>query len=183
MVFLHLYGTELDIILLEFLHTNELTLGQWESLDVALESIKSWFNIFLTIQPLAYLGFSHFIFLQLNRCIMILHQLKTLDDSTWEENNVWKTDEALQVLDRVLSNIEQVTLSSGFDNTGCPDGDAFTRAAHLYRSFRPAWDTKRNSIQSNSSPQYIDDHVLPDFIDTDSFDVDWFTDFLHSSNQ
>ncbi|KAF2807184.1 uncharacterized protein BDZ99DRAFT_500451 [Mytilinidion resinicola] len=181
-VLLHLYGTELDVILSEFLHTDELALEQWKSLDVALESIKSWFNVFFTIQPLAYLGFSHFIFLQLTRCITILYRLKTLDDSTWEENHVWKTEEALQVLDRVLNNIEQVTFLGGFDNTDCPDGDVFTRAAHLYRSFRPAWETKGNSVQSKSSPQYIDDQILPDSIGTDSFDVDWFTDLFLSSN-
>ncbi|OQV07342.1 hypothetical protein CLAIMM_11793 [Cladophialophora immunda] len=182
-VLLHLYGAELDVILSEFLHTNELTLEQWQSLDVALESIKSWFNVFFTIQPLAYLGLSHFIFLQLTRCIMILYRLKTLDDSTWAENHVWKTDEALQVLDRVLNNMEQVTFLGGFDNTDCPDGDVFTRTARMFRSLRPAWETKRNSVQSKSSPQYIDDLILPDLIGTDSFDIDWFTDLFLSPNQ
>lgn len=182
-VLLHLYGTELDVILSEFLYTNELTLEQWKSLDVALESIKSWFNVFFTIQPLAYLGFSHFILLQLNRCIMILYRLKTLDDSTWEENRVWKTDEALQVLDRVLNNIEQVAFLRAFDDTDYPDGDTFTQAAALYRSFRPAWETKRNSVQSKLSPQYFDGQILPDLYGTESFEIDWFADFIFSSNQ
>ncbi|KAE8451746.1 hypothetical protein EG329_003203 [Mollisiaceae sp. DMI_Dod_QoI] len=65
-VVLHLYSLELETALSStFLHTNHLTFQQRKSRNAGLELVKSWFDVFFTISPAAYIGFSFSILSQL----------------------------------------------------------------------------------------------------------------------
>jgi len=185
-VLLHLYSTELETALSPtFIHTNQLTFQQRESLNSSLESIKSWFDVFFTITPAAYSGFSFSITSQLIRCLVTLCKLKTLDDPSWEESDVWKTMDPLQILDRVIDNLEQVAILAGLDNSNNPEGDAFSRGAQMFRSFRLGWEARLspNGLSNVSVSQIFNETVPPDTFAGDFFNSDdWLMDFLLSPN-
>jgi hypothetical protein len=184
---LHFYSTKMEATLgPTFLHTNELTFKQRKSLNTGLESIKSWFNVFFTISPAAYIGLPFFVLWQLLRCLMALRRLTTLDDPTWDPYSTWKTLDPLLILDRAINNMEQVAVLAVLDNSGNPEGDMFFRVAQIGRSARPGWEAKLrpdNLVPTTiSTAQNSNNVFLLDSLGVEFFDNDWLTDILLPSN-
>lgn len=184
---LHLYSTELETAFSStFLNANQLTFQEHKSVDAGLESIQSWFNVFFTIPPAAYVGFTFSICSQLVRCLSTLFQLKALDGSVRDENSIWDTVDPLFILNRVITNLEQVAILAGLDNTDSPEGDIFSRVAQLFRSLRPVWEAQLqpDDLPLSTAPatQNIDEFALSGSLGVDSFD-DWLADFFGPSNQ
>lgn len=146
---LHLYSAELEAALSPtFLHTNQLTCQQRSSLDRALGSINSWFDIFFTITPAAYIEFPFSVFSQLIRCLITIYRLTTLDGPSWEKNGVLKTVDPLLIIHRVINNLEQVAILAGLDNSDSPERDAFSRAAQMFDALRLGWETNWHRVTS-----------------------------------
>ena len=184
-VLLHLYSTELETTLSPtFLHTNQSLFPERKSLIAGFESIKSWFDVFFTITPAAYIGFPFSILSQLLRCSMTLYRLTTLVDPSWDENGVWKTADPLLILDRVINNLEQATILAGLDNSGSLEKDVFSRAAQMFRSLRPGWEAKMgpDDLSTITIPQNCNDTFPPDALEVDFLDNDWLMDLLPSPN-
>lgn len=182
-VFLHLYSAEMEAALSpSFLHSNQLTFQQRKSFVAGLESIKSWMNVFFTISPAAYIGFPVFIFSQLLRCLMTLRRLATLEDLTWDENNTLKSVDTIAILDRIISNMEQVKILAVLDTSGSTEGDMFSRLAQIGRSARSGWEGKlrQDSLEppTTSSHQNFNDAFLLDSLGVEFLDNDWLTDIL-----
>jgi hypothetical protein len=183
-ILLHLYSTEIEIALsTKFLHTNQLTFQQRKSLHACLESIKSWFDIFFTISPAAYIGIPFSIFSQLVRCITTLCRVTTLDDPGWDEDGLCKTADPLLTLERVINNLEQAAIAAGLGNSDSLEQDVFSRAAQMFRSFTPGWEAKRDLDDLSTIPiqQNVNDAFPPDALAVEFFD-DWLTDFLLPQN-
>jgi hypothetical protein len=179
-ILLHLYSAEIDTALPpRFLHTNQLTFQQRKSLHAGLESIKSWFDIFLAISPAAYIGFPFSIFSQLVRCITTLCRLTTLDDPSWDQNGVCKTADPFLTLERVINNLDQGAIIAGLGNSESIEKDIFSRAAQMFRSLRPGWEAKRDLGDPSTIPiqQNANDAFAPDALASEFFD-DWLTDLL-----
>ncbi|MCJ1399412.1 hypothetical protein MMC11_002614 [Xylographa trunciseda] len=177
-VLLHLYSAELEATLSPtFLHPNQLTFQQRQSLNIGLDSIKSWFSVFLTITPAAYIGFPFSIFSQLIRCLMTLYRLTTLDDQNRDESGIWKAAHPLQILNGVINNMEQVAILAGLDNRDSSEGDIFSQLAQMFRSLRPGWEARLRPddlVLSNSpTSQNVNEISLPDSLGAEFFDNDW----------
>jgi hypothetical protein len=184
-VLLHLYSVELDIALSPtFLLTNQLTLQQRNSINAALESIKSWFDVFFIVPPAAYIGFPFSIWSQLLRCLVTLSRLITLDDPSWDENGVWETVDVVLVFDRVINNLEQVATLAGLDNSDSPEGDPFSRAAQMFRALRHSLETRPDpdDLSTIPLPQNINEMFPPDAFPIELLDDDWLMDLLLSPN-
>ena len=184
-VILHLYSAELETTLSPtLLHTNQLTLQQRKSLNAGLISVKSWFDVFFTITPAAYIGLPFSIFSQLVRCLIALCRLTSLDDLSCDEHGVWKTADPLLILDRVIDNLEQVPILAGLDNSDSPEKDPFSRAAQMFRSLRPVWEAKINpdELSTIPIPQNINETFPPDALTVEFFDDDWLMDLLLPPN-
>jgi hypothetical protein len=188
MLLLHLYSTELDAVLPPMLlHTNELAFQPPKSLIAGLRSIKSWLDVFFTVPPAAYIGFTFSIFSQLFRCVTTLYRLTTLDDLTWDENGVRNTTDPHHIVDCLIRNLEQVAIHAGLDNSDTPiGGDIFSRGAQIFRSLRSGWEAKLGPpdpvlsalpVQQNAS-----EVSLPDDFAVEFFDNDWLMDLLLSPN-
>ncbi|PMD42861.1 hypothetical protein L207DRAFT_486635 [Hyaloscypha variabilis F] len=182
---LHLYSIELDMAISpSFLYTNQLTFQQRTCLGAALESIKSWLEVFFTIAPADYVGISFPITTQLVRCLLTLSRLTTLETLSWDEHCVWKKSDALSVLDRVINNMEQVEIVAHLDNGGSPGADVFASTARMFRSLRSGWEASLATDEMSSVPleQNIEDPFPADVLGVDSFDNDWLMDLLLSPN-
>ncbi|KAF7595463.1 hypothetical protein BBP40_005799 [Aspergillus hancockii] len=84
-VFLHLYSIELEVVLSAMYFSSYLSIAPQQGLlQKGLELILSWFEIFLLISPVGYVGLPLATFSQLARCLTAFYRLATLDDSTWD---------------------------------------------------------------------------------------------------
>lgn len=189
-VLAHLYSTELtinEIALFQVLFViNRLDFQQLKSLYACIESIKSWFDVFFTIPPAAYIGFPFSIFSQLVHCLVTLYRLSTLNDPAWDKNGVCKTADLLLILDHVINNMEQVKTLAGLDNNDSPEGDIFSRTAKLFRSIRPEWEAKLSPddlmVSTIPTPQNAGETDLPEVLPMDFSDNEWLLDLLLSPN-
>lgn len=185
-VLAHFYSTELTINEIALsqvpIITNHSNFEQLKCLYACIESIKSWFEVFFTIPPVAYIGFPFSIFSQLVRCLVTLYRLSTLNDPAWDKDGVRKTADLLLILDHVISNMEQVTTAAELDNNDSVDGDIFSRTAKMFRSIRVGWEAKLVpddlTVSPISRPQSVNEIPLPETFPVDISDNDWLMDFL-----
>ena len=190
-VLAHLYSTELTINEISLsqmpINPNHSSFQQVECLYACVESVKSWFEVFFTIPPNAYIGFPFSIFSQLVHCLVTLYRLSALDDPAWNKNGVQKTADLLLIFDQVINNMEQVSVLAGLDNSDSVEGDVFSRTAKMFRSIRPGWEaillgpvgptayTSKNLPDGNDIP-------LPEDFSLDHYDNDWLTDLFLAPN-
>lgn len=114
-------------------------LKQLKRLYACIESIKSWFEMFLAIPPADYIGFPFSISSQLVHCLTTLYRLSTLNDSNWDKGSVRETTDLLPILDQVINNMEQVAAVAGLDDSDIAEGYEFFRTARKFRPIRLEW--------------------------------------------
>lgn len=89
---LHLYSTEVKAHEVAFLKTppvvNSPGFQRLDCLYACLYATKSWFDLFLSLPPDSYIGFSISIFIQMAHCIIALFRLSTFDDPIWDRSLV-----------------------------------------------------------------------------------------------
>ena len=188
-VLAHLYSTELSVNEIVFSQvptvTNFLDLKQLKCLYACVESIRSWFEVFLGIPPANYIGFPFSIFSQLVHCLTTLFRLSTLNDSRWDKGSVRETSDLLPILDQVINNMEQVAAVAGLDNSDIAEGDVFSRTARKFRSIRLEWEAKLGpddlTVSTISTPQSAE-ATLTEAFSADFSDNDWMMDFLLNPN-
>ncbi|KAG0650461.1 hypothetical protein D0Z07_2967 [Hyphodiscus hymeniophilus] len=179
-VLLHLYSAELDMTLPPlFLHTNQDTYQQQKAVHASLVSIKSWFDIFFTIPPAAYTEFSFSMITYLFRCVITLYRLTATGDSIQDERSVLKTADSLLILDRVIRNLEEVSMPAGLESTDNPQRNALLRSVHIFRSFRPVWEAKLGA-EVILNTQTLNETFPLDDLGVEFLDNDWLMDLLLS---
>lgn len=167
-----------------FFSPNQSIAPQQQFLRKGLGSIVSWFEVFFWIPPVGYVGFPFSIFSQVVRCLTTLYRLATLDDPTWDKNHVQKTVKPLSMLNRVISNLEQVPVTSGLDNRHSTEMDVFSRSARILRSLRPEWEAKLGPDKMESSitpPAPNASNAITDPFGEEILNNDWFMDLLSST--
>ncbi|KAH8651094.1 hypothetical protein BX600DRAFT_473069 [Xylariales sp. PMI_506] len=166
---LHLYGTELETA-----HFSTPQDPQYVSR--CLQSIESWFEVFFTIMPSDYIGFPFSIMTQLYRCMTSFCRLNTLQRQLLGDGASRKPV-IFAMVDRVITNMEQVAIFANLDNSGTPQGDVYHSYAQTIRTLRSAWEGKIQSddqtLLPTTMPQMIDDFFLPIFSGMEFFDNDW----------
>ena len=188
-VLAHLYSTELSVNEIALSQvptvTNFSDLKQLKRLYACVESIRSWFEVFLAIPPADYIGFPFSIFSQLVHCLTTLYRLSTLNDSNWDKGSVRETTDLLPILDQVINNMEQVAAVAGLDNSDIAEGDVFSRTARKFRSIRLEWEAKLGpddlTVSTIPTPQSAE-ATLTEASSADFSDNDWMMDFLLNPN-
>ncbi|RAK96591.1 Zn(II)2Cys6 transcription factor [Aspergillus ibericus CBS 121593] len=190
-VLLHHYNTSLS------LHESALTKGSiaslsnvtFEHLDYlygCLDATKSWFDVFLSIPPMEYIGFPFAVFSQMVQNLATLYQLSTLESPLWDTANVRRTADVLQILDTIVANMGQVAALNGL--VGEPGGDIFSTIAQMYHAVRVGWETSLGSDAGSSATNLIPSLSIPSLPGTDPLadafplmdDNDWLTDMLNT---
>ncbi|KAL4995730.1 hypothetical protein BDV10DRAFT_187770 [Aspergillus recurvatus] len=103
-----------------------------------LEAAKSWFELFLSIPPVEYIGFPFSIFAQMVHNLVVLYQLSTFEDPSWDVATVRKTIDVLAILDTVIRNMSTVAAAAGLE--GELDSDVFSVVAKMYKSVQVGWE-------------------------------------------
>ncbi|KAL5044272.1 hypothetical protein BDW71DRAFT_101673 [Aspergillus fruticulosus] len=115
-----------------------LDFQQLEHHYACLEAAKSWFELFLSIPPAEYIGFPFSIFAQIVHNLVVLYQLSTFEDPSWDVATVRKTIDVLAILDMVIRNMSEVAAAAGLE--GEPDSDVFSVIAKMYKSVQVGWE-------------------------------------------
>ncbi|KAL4974564.1 hypothetical protein BDW66DRAFT_167646 [Aspergillus desertorum] len=115
-----------------------LDFRQLEHHYACLEAAKSWFDLFLSISPVEYIGFPFPIFAQMVHNLVVLYQLSTLEDPSWDVATVRKTTDVLAILNTVIRNMSEVAAAAGLE--GEPDTDVFSVVAKMYKSVQVGWE-------------------------------------------
>ncbi|KAL5333796.1 hypothetical protein BJX70DRAFT_45511 [Aspergillus crustosus] len=157
---------------------------QVESLYGCLHASKSWFDIFLTIPPVEYIGFCFSIFAQLVHNLVMLYQLSTLNDPGWDTPTVKKTVDVLSILSTVIENMSRVAEVAHIDSE--PDSDVFSRVAKIYRTVQVGWEVRLApdllSLGADLSIPVPDTVAMPTNFPLTS-DHDWMSDMLNAITQ
>ncbi|KAF2228774.1 hypothetical protein EV356DRAFT_497469, partial [Viridothelium virens] len=98
----------------------------------SVSAIKSWMDIFFSLQPAECAGLSFMHMAQLARCLVVLYRLSTFDHPAWDCLLVRNTIDLMSVLDSVASRLE---LASNEVGEQSPD-DLFMHVSGMVRKFR-----------------------------------------------
>lgn len=164
------------------IYSNQLLSCSSKSLTAGLHAVKSWFDFFFTIPLTSYVGFTFGVYFQLLACLTTLHRLTHLNVADCDNGAVRETADLLPILDRVINNLEQVSVAAGLDNSGISDGDLFTRAAQICRSLRSGWEAELTPDFLLSARENVGDGSLQDILGVEFFDNDWLMDLLIPPN-
>jgi hypothetical protein len=184
-VLAHIYSTELTINEIALskapIISNNSDFQRLESLYACLNSVKSWFDVFFTIPPSAYIAFSFSVFSQLVHCLVALFRLSTLDDPAWDKDIVRNTANLLLILDQVADNIGQAARLAGLDSDST-ERDIFTKAAKMVESVRLGWEASQavQPVEPAIPTRPNVDETISDAFQLDLSDDAWLTEILVS---
>ncbi|KAL4812950.1 hypothetical protein BDW67DRAFT_178308 [Aspergillus spinulosporus] len=115
-----------------------LDFQQLEHHYACLAAARSWFELFLSIPPVEYIGFPFSIFAQMVHNLVVLYQLTTFEDPSWDVATVRKTVDVLSILEAVIRNMGEVAAAAGLE--GEPESDVFSVVAKMYKSVQVGWE-------------------------------------------
>ncbi|KAL4745584.1 hypothetical protein BDW72DRAFT_52736 [Aspergillus terricola var. indicus] len=130
------------------LHAGPFTAGvdrlecHWRSVD----AIKSWLDVFFSLSPAAYVGFSFPFWAQMVRCITVLYRLSIYADPLWDRSAVRQGVDLLHVLDRIADVMQQIGAEAGEQSPH----DLFSQISRIAARFH-AWATAR--LEPDPLPQ------------------------------
>lgn len=169
-----------------------LNFQQLECLCACVDSVASWFDVFLSIHPMEYIGFPFSIFSQLVHNLLTLYWLSTLDDRAWDRAAVRRTADVIAILNQVISNMAQVApLTARGQDGDFADGDVFSRVSKMYDSVRIGWEAKlgpnpvvSRMADTNTQPvQEAVNNTIPVDLTLSFGEGDWLSDIFSTMTQ
>ncbi|KAJ5785555.1 uncharacterized protein N7503_010767 [Penicillium pulvis] len=171
-----IYYTELSISGLMLCNKNFTDSQELESLYQCLNTIKSALENFFRLPASEYFGIPFPFFTQLARTIVMLIKLSTSTDAFWDSALVTGEIDVLQVLDRLLNNMDEAQTAMGDQ---AKDG-YLDKAFKVFTSVR-SWcssrlDRKIGEVMSDPlcDGNFESNIQLEDFFLDDA----WFKDYL-----
>lgn len=181
---MELYNTELSIHEIGLSQAPDIFSGQdnrrLECLCTCLNAAKSWFDVFLSIPPAQYVGFSVSIYQNLFHCFMALYRLSTFDLPEWDRGLVRETLDASLLLETAERNLAQVKEVTGLDLDGSEDLDIFSILASKTRVIKMWWEA--TNVSTMSSLGIASGDEMGNF-PVDFLDDDWLRDVLGPWNK
>ena len=145
-----------------------------------LSSAKDYFDTFLSISPVKYIGLTLPLHSQSVRSLGSLLYLCTLDEPGWSKDAARAEVNILRIIDTYISQMEETVAHHRLE-----EDDTLSRHCHLDRSLRPSWaamladgesvDNGETSHKNAVAPAPIglDDATLGDLFDLSFFDNEW----------
>ena len=151
LLLLGLYDTEVNVYEIGLSKMANLSHGldfqKLESLNACLKAVKDWFDLYFTISPALYIGFSQQTYSQLAHCSIALYRLSTFEDRDWDRRLVQKTLDFSLVLGHIAEKFSEVKLAAKLDCDSSEDKDVYTGLSRKFASFK-AWYDSREAVDS-----------------------------------
>jgi hypothetical protein len=151
-----------------------------ECLWGCLNAIKLWIDLFLSITPSQYVGFSALVYSNMTHCIVGIYRLSTFEHPEWDRALVREHIDVISFLEECENNFARVKEEAGLDIGGSEDMDSFSRMASVIRAIRMSWGATNASAMT--SVETISNNGVLDF-PIDFSDEDWLQDLLGSWNE
>ena len=172
---LEIYTVDIGIHEVGFSQAQDLFMGQsnqrFECLFACLQAIKSWTEIFLSIPPAQYVGFSTCTYAMMARCLIDLRRLLTCEHPEWDPRLVQQSLDVSSVLEQTERNFAQVKDAAYLDRGGSQDCDFFSIMASRLRPMKVSWDALSASTDAPLATPLLDEFgdSSMEFLDTFSW--------------
>ncbi|KAI0385678.1 putative C6 transcription factor [Hypomontagnella monticulosa] len=129
-----------------------------ECLWRSVTAIKSWLDIFLSLPPSEFRGFSFLLWAQMARCVVILYRLSTLEDPAWDRKAVRNVIDLPLVLDQIAEKLELTCRESNES----PDDNLFMQFHKLLKMFRALVCTKMAPERTGEQETWVYNDTIAD---------------------
>ena len=161
------------------LNATQLSFNRQKYLFACLKSAKLWLETFFSFSALEYLRFPFSIASQMVHCIGTLFYLSTLDEPGWDKEHARAVVDVVQVMDRVLQELERAIPLLPTDE----EDNVFRRHYTMWTSIRPTWVAKLNGQEPQANNMIDPTGATNDFAFGELFDLDFFdSEWLASMN-
>ncbi|CAK43008.1 uncharacterized protein An17g00800 [Aspergillus niger] len=130
---------------------------QFECLCACLQTIKSWTDNILALQPVEYVGLSCLMCANMARSFINLYRLTVCDYPVWDRKLVQETIDVSWVLERAAQRFTQVKDAAGLDPEGTQELDFFMIMAAKMEAMKMSWDTAVMPMMEDSWEPTLDD--------------------------
>lgn len=113
-----------------------------ECLERMLACADAWLRIFFSMPEAALLELPLAIFWQLQHTVVALFRLTMLDDPAWDRDNVRRTVDVFEMLERLAANLERVP-----GLTDRADNDAIIKSTRAIRERKGKWEAEAAASQ------------------------------------
>lgn len=180
---MELYNTELRIYEIGLSQAPDIFSGQYnrrlECLFACLNATKSWVNMFLSVPPAEFVGFSTAIYSHMASCFVGIYRLSTFEHPEWDRDLFRENLDVLFILEEAEKKFAKVKVAAGLDLGGSEDIDFFNTMASKMRFFKTSWDAMTVSAMSSVGTAPSDG--MGDF-HMEFLDEDWLRDLLGPLN-
>lgn len=145
---LHGYNVELSIHEAALSKTLDPAFDRLESLWAALQAVKNWFNLFLSIPPARYVGVPMGVCAQFAHFLVALSRLSTFEHPHWDLKLVKETCSLSIILDRVIDKFARVQADANLGYNSQEDSDFFSSNVRRITAIKQWWDAKLAAEQS-----------------------------------
>lgn len=182
-----LYSTELGIVDSALYTPTPTPQSEQHSLQrrklrfASLSYAKAWYEVFLSMPPIALLGMSFFASSQAFQCLGTLLHLSTTSEPGWSREDVPSEVDVPRIIDRTMNILERAATELDLG-----DDHILRRHCHVYRMMSPSWLAKLSSGETTgeaaplptpytsvNQPVEINDTVWNQLFDLSSFDSEW----------
>jgi hypothetical protein len=181
---MELHDTELRVHEIGLCQTQDIFTSQdnrrLECLYACLQAAKSWIDVFFSIPPSQYVGFSTSTYVNLVHCFVCIYRLSTFDHPEWDRGLVGENVDVSLFLQTTERNFLLVKKAAGLDVNGSEDMDTFSIMAAKTRVIKMWWEAM--NVPAVDSMEVAAGEELCDF-PMDFLDDDWLIDLLGSWNE
>jgi hypothetical protein len=176
---MELHSTELGVHELGLSQSPDAFLGQQglrvDCLWACVQAVKSWMNIFLSLLPIDYIGFSPLTYFGMAHCFTCMYRLSVFEHAEWDRGLVRTQFDIVSFSEIVEQNFSKVKIPAGLDSDGSDDLDTFTIMASKISRVRSAWDP--NKVASTAAEGTLGHDNSFDF-SLELSDEDWLKDLI-----
>jgi hypothetical protein len=146
-----------------------------ECLWNCLNALQSWIEVFRSIVPADYVGFSWLSYANMLYTFVGMYRLSTFEHPEWDRSLCQTHIDISSFLEENANKFSQVKDAAGLDAGGSDDVDTFTILAARFRNVQRSWEAMNASTMSaDGIPSNEKMYPYP----MDFTDDDWLRDLF-----
>ena len=140
-------------------------LERLQGLDSLLIAIERWIEIFFDVPVIDWIGTTYAILAQFSHCVILLFKLTSLDEPDWDQTDVMKRANLLDILERLAQRLDSIPPLLGLVDSDDPaETGIFFKSSRLIRALKTTFSKElaQNSLQMEVQPNF--DLGSPEFM-------------------
>ncbi|KAI8630201.1 hypothetical protein F5Y19DRAFT_484081 [Xylariaceae sp. FL1651] len=170
-------------------HTYLARLQRLQDLDSTLSTIESWLAVFFEVPLFFWIGISVDVFAQFTHRLVVLFKLTTLEEPSWDLEEVRRRAGVFEVLDRAAEAVDRVPVTLGIVDAEGPRRGLLFKTSYLFRAIKALFLANMTPQQQRKQHQSLPvahdsvvelggDGSLWDELMESLWDEPWFSDIM-----